>query len=316
MKHWSSIAESGAVWSISFMFWVYRTLGRWAFSIVLYPVILYYFLSNAPARAASQDYLRRLQHHQVPLPKGGLKWLSYRHFLTFGSCILDKLAAMAGYFSHGNVDVHYPPELLEQVKQGRGGVVFISHLGNAEVSRALSKELKNVRLNILVHTKNAESFNRVMLRIDPESQLNLLQVTEVNSGTAMVLSEKIDAGEFIVIAADRTPINSNRVVPADFFGEKANFPQGPFLLASILKAPVFTMFCNKQASNRYRIVFSTFAETIQLRRGKREQDLGLYAQKYADELAAQVKQHPMEWNNFFDFWQPLSPPSISHERTE
>lgn len=303
MRHWSRFAESGAVWSISFMFWVYRVLGRWAFSICLYPVILYYFLSNQPARKSSKAYLAKAQRSGfVPADKS-LNVLSYQHFLTFGGCILDKLAAMAGAFSHENVDVEYCDEIRQLIAEKKGGLILISHLGNVEVSRALSKQMSDVKLNILVHTKHAQNFNRVMERIDPESQLNLIQVTEVSAATAIMLSSKVEAGEFVVIAADRTPIGSrDRVIEANFMGNKALFPQGPFLLGSILRASVFTMFCNKQPNNRYQIEFSLFAERLKLERGKREQGLAHYAQQYADRLEERVSKYPMEWNNFFDFW--------------
>ena len=59
-RHWAQIDEVSFVAGMRLLFWLGRVLGRWPFRVVLYPVLLWYAIAKPWARAASQDYLRRM----------------------------------------------------------------------------------------------------------------------------------------------------------------------------------------------------------------------------------------------------------------
>lgn len=301
-NHWSQIQESGGIFGMKFMFFLYRWFGRWLFNIILYPVILYFFLNNKSARSASFDYLSRLQS-QGALPKEkSITQLSFVHFLHFGRNLLDKLAAWSGAFNYTNVRFQHREEFLKMIDRGCGAMVMVSHLGNLEVCRALANESQRLKLNILVHTKHAEKFNRLMNDVDENNRLNLIQVTEFSPATAILLQEKLSQGEVIVIAGDRTPVDGGRELEVDFLGAKAAFPQGPYILASLLKCPTYLMFCVRDQQG-YKIFFERFSDLIKLRRKSREADMQQHAQLFANRLAHYAQQFPFQWNNFFMFWK-------------
>lgn len=308
-KHWSQVHESGALLGIKFMFFVYRWFGKWLFAIFLYPVISYFFVSQPSARKASIAYLRRVQQQGALPASANLTWLSFRHFIQFGHGLLDKLAAWTGAFNYQNVSFHRRDDFLQLIDQRRGALVIVSHLGNQEICRALANESRRVKLNILVHTKHAEKFNRMMNDLDEGNDLNLLQVTEVTPATAIMLQEKLAAGEVVVIAGDRTPVGGGRQTEVSFLGAPALFPQGPYILASVLRCPVYLMFCVKRARG-YEIFFEAFADSIRVSRKNRQQDLQRWVQKFADRLAEHTLQAPLQWNNFYDFWGDDNPSAI------
>jgi predicted LPLAT superfamily acyltransferase len=158
------------------------------------------------------------------------------------------------------------------------------------------------RINVLVHTKHAEKFNRLLRQTNADSGLNLIQVTDINAATAMLLNEKIDNGELIIITADRTSVSPNpRVSRARFLGTDAMFPQGPFILATLLKCPVYTLFCLKQ-QGRQVIYFDHFSDMLTFPRNSREQALQQTIQRYAERLEHYCLMEPLQWFNFFDFW--------------
>lgn len=301
-QHWSTIQESGAVWGMRIMFFIYRYIGRWAFKLCLYPVILYYYLFNRIARHASHQYLKQLWSYSSQSLPGNLHYQSFRHFLRFGESILDKLAAWTGAFSYQNVTFHHRKEFLSMIEQGNGALIIVSHLGNLEVCRALADISQNFRLNILVHTKHAENFNQLLSEINGDTYLNLLQVTETNPATAVMLAEKIENNEVVVIAGDRTPVNGGQQVIANFLGQPAPFPIGPYVLASILQCPVYLMFSVKGAQG-YEIFLEPFAERIKLNRRQRMKDCQVFAQKFADRLSDYAQRYPLEWHNFYNFWK-------------
>lgn len=306
-KHWSIVKEAGALGGLRFMFGVYQCFGRLPFRICLYPVILYFFAFRRDARRASLEYLKRMketgllgrsQQHRLIL--------SFRHFMSFGDSLLDKLSVWQDDIALKDIRFHNHELLDALASNGRGAVIVGSHLGNLEVCRALAQKNTSIKFNVLMHTGYASKFNEMLKRAGSESQVNIIQVTEVNPATAIILQQKVEKGEFLVIAGDRTPVsgpkNTSRV---EFLGQPSDFPHGPFILAAILKCPVFTMFCLRQENVRkpaYDLYVDHFADRIILPRKQREQTLHAYNQSYADRLARYCAKAPLQWYNFYPFW--------------
>jgi predicted LPLAT superfamily acyltransferase len=155
----------------------------------------------------------------------------------------------------------------------------------------------------MVLTSHAENFNKVLKQLNPDSTLNLIQVTELNPATSMLLQQKIEAGELVVIAGDRTsPNTQGRVMYAPFMGQDAAFPQGPFILAGLLDCPVFLMFCLRE-QGRYRVHLEHFAETLKGPRASRMDRLQQAVNRYSERLEYFARREPLQWFNFFDFWR-------------
>ncbi|PWF41550.1 LpxL/LpxP family acyltransferase [Massilia glaciei] len=297
--HWSAINEVGFVSGMRALFWICRIFGRWPFRLVLYPVLAWYVATKPAARAASLDYLARVGK-LAPAPSGALGVL--RHFGAFAESILDKMRAWGGLLGADEVAFFGVEPLVRMIDAGQGAVLLCSHHGNMDLCRALSGRRPGLKLTVLVHTKHARAFNRMMGQIDPRSQLNLLQVTEVTPATAMMLAERIGRGEFVVIAGDRVPPGPNpRVSGASFLGSEAPFPVGPYILAGVLQCPAFMMFSMRRAGG-HEIHFELLSEAVELPRKGRAAALGALAARYAARLEHHCARAPLEWFNFFDFW--------------
>ncbi|WP_318447589.1 glycosyltransferase family 2 protein [Photobacterium leiognathi] len=307
-QHWSSHAERGTILGIKTLLAVYSLLGRKAFNVLLKAVMGYYYLTGKKARKASEDYLEQLESYasdnQLALPS---KLNSYDHLLSFGHTMLDKLVAWKGDYSENNLTIHGDEHFNELAKRQQGIVVLGSHLGNLELCRALSSRHPDIKINALVFTEHAERFNAVLKAINPDSDLNLIQVNELGADTAIMLQQKVEQGEWVVIVGDRTSVTKEqRVVWADFLGKPAPFPQGPFILASVLKVPVYTLFGlrdDSQATPHFDVYFEPFSEQLTLPRKTRETALQETVQQYASRLESYTIKAPLQWYNFFNFWQ-------------
>jgi predicted LPLAT superfamily acyltransferase len=142
----------------------------------------------------------------------------------------------------------------------------------------------------------------MLARLDPRSQLNLMQVTEMTPAMAMQLSERVGRGEFVVIAGDRVPVSGNpRVAVAPFLGRDAAFPVGPYVMASVLGCPLYAMFAARDG-DAYDLHFEPLRETVSLPRRGREAALAALAADYAALLERHARRTPLEWFNFYDFW--------------
>ena len=297
-RHWAAINEASFVAGMRLLFWVCRVFGRWPFRAVLYPVLMWYVATQPRARRVSNDYLRRVG------ARTGLFGV-LRHFAAFAETILDKMLLWGGLFDTRRVAVHGAEPLLQMIRERRGALLVCSHLGNLDLCRAMSLDTPGLKITVLVHTRHAEAFNGMLARLDPRSQLNLMQVTEMTPATAMQLSERIERGEFVVIAGDRVPVSPNpRVALAPFLGQAAAFPGGPYVMASVLGCPLYAMFAARQeASGEYALHFERLREQVSLPRGGREAALAELAGEYVARLEHHARGAPLEWFNFYDFWQ-------------
>ncbi len=309
-RHWAQINEVSFIAGMRLLFRVYRWLGRWPFRLLLYPVLLWYMARNRRARQASLDYLARVHHYRPQaLPRTGLLAV-LRHFAAFGESLLDKMLLWGGLFPMHHVMVQGEQIMNDAIASGRGGLMICTHLGNLELCRVLSRQHHGLKLTVLVHTKHARAFNQMLAQLAPESQFNLLQVTEMTPATAILLSERVARGEFVVIAGDRVPVSAKpRVATADFLGAAAPFPVGPYVLASLLQCPIYLIFSQRTQDGAI-LTFEHFRAPISLPRKQRDALLAALIADYAARLEYHCLQAPLQWFNFYDFW--ASPTLDSH----
>lgn len=301
--HWSRIGEAGFVGGMKFMFALYRLCGRWPFRVALYPVLTWYVLTRAVARRASRDYLKRLylhSHGTTPTPSL-LNVL--RHFAAFAEALVDKVLAWSDPDRLGDVTVTGREAVLQLLDAGRGGVFVVSHIGNFELCRAIARHRRRgIKLNIFVHTRHAARFNRVLRDLAPDSQLDLIQVTDFSPATAVMLSEKVERGEFIVIAGDRVPVSERGpVLQVDFLGASAPLPFGPYLLANMLRCPLISLIARREGEQSH-INIRVLSDGVRLPRADRMGAATVLAQTYAEQMTHACLAAPFQWFNFFDFW--------------
>lgn len=299
--HWSRIGESGTVLGMNFLLLMFRVFGRRGFSLFLFPVMVYYYLSRPEARAASKQYLRQISDYLPEDERAGLS--SFRHFLMFGEILMDKLLVWMGKILRDDVEFETPDTIREIETARKGGIIIVSHLGNFEVCSALANQVPELKLTILIYTQHAQKFNKLMKRVSGNSDVEIMQVTEVSPVTAMQLSERVNAGGYVVIAGDRTPITGQkRVSRVRFLGRDAPMPQGAFILAGLLQCPVYLMFCLKQ-QGRYHIYVELFARKLKFRNYKKRMDrLDHAVQRFALRLEFYCLKAPLQWFNFFPYW--------------
>jgi predicted LPLAT superfamily acyltransferase len=299
-KHWSKMQERGTFWGIKALLFCYYLLGRRALGVILYPVVVYLYFTGGASKKASSAYLNRVAKIQGWQESLGHKQ-GIKHFYTFALSAFDKMDAWTGKITTEQIrygDCH-PFAELEEKKQG---AIFIgTHLGNMEVCRALSQGRYKTRINVLVFTHHAVEFNRVLQKINPDVDVDLIQVTEVGADLAIMLKQRIDDGEILVIAGDRTSTSTeSRVVEVDFLGDKAPFSQGPFILSSVMNCPVYLLFCLKDKKN-YRVIFEPFAKGLKFNRKTRQQELEAAVTRYAKRLEHYCLAYPYQWFNFLIF---------------
>ena len=307
-QHWAQQDEVKGLWGMRLMLRVWELLGRRAFTVLLWPVIGVYWLIARPARQASRQWMARvkqeLRQRSMPVPS---RLNSFFHFMRFGNAMLDKVASWRGELKlHRDIVFAHGASEALNIAAPQGKLLLASHLGDVEACRALAQLEGSKIINALVFSENAQRFKQIMSEMAPEAGVNLMSVTDIGPDTAIAIKEKLERGEWVAIVGDRIAVNPQRggewrVIWSRFMGQPAPFPQGPFILASILRCPVVLIFALRQ-QGKLVLHCEPFADPLRLPRGERQQALQDTVDRYAQRLEHYALMSPLAWFNFFDFW--------------
>jgi predicted LPLAT superfamily acyltransferase len=299
---WLSARERGGAFAIRLTVFLTTFLGRGFGRLVAFFVAFYYALTTPSARRA----IRSFHAHLAPDAPPPSFLAVYRHLRRFVYCTLDAFFFVRGQVERFEItctgDHH-----LAALRDGKKGAILLgAHLGSFYAMRGQSAN-ERLPLYALVNTKNARMLNEALERLDPKGAAHLVELDpEGGMDTMLRVKELLEQGAIVAILGDRIPPNAaaDRVVRAPFLGAEASFPAGPFLLASMLKAPVYLTFGLSRGNNRYDLFCEPFADRIDLPRGDRKAALERWVTKYAARLEHYVRSAPDNWFNFYDFWQP------------
>jgi predicted LPLAT superfamily acyltransferase len=310
---WHVRPERGAIWGMRITAWVYRWGGAALARVLLYPIIAYFFVTGGAARRASREYLERLHRSSGdgnPRPAPGWGTV-FRHFLEFGHVTVDRVGFWLGRHGQFTFSIRGMEHLDRIAQGGRGALILGAHLGSFDAMRLMADLRSPIAVNLLMYTNNARRINAILQDLGWDESAMKVRAIQVEPGSfshALDAKACISRGEVVAILADRIhPNEVDRGASVEFLGGKAILPQGPVLLAAVLGCPVLFMVGLRIGSGRYHVEVEPFAEQVVIPRGERSQKAAAYCQTYADRLAHYCREAPLQWFNFYDFWQEPGP---------
>ena len=308
---WYAHKERGSTLGIRFTVWFYRRLGARIARLLIYPIVFYFFLTDAASRRASRRFLTRVHAcSEGARTLGGVPGIKsmFRHHLEFGFSILDRVGFWMRNASDFEIRIHGSEHLRRIVDEKRGALVLGSHLGSFDVMRVAADSASPIRINVLMFTRHAVRINAIFDQLSanqPGDQAKVRVIPIEHGSLQHVFDARscIRNGEVVAILADRVPPGeSHRVSIAKFLGESARFPTGPIFFAEQLGCPVLFMTGLRTGTGRYEVHVEPFADPIKIPSAERNAAVGRYCQAYADILAGYCTRAPYQWFNFFDFW--------------
>ena len=298
-NHWAAQPERGNRLFLALTTLMVRHLPAWLLNPSIALIVCYFYATAPRARRHIRRYQARLRaaFPAVQLPR----MASFRQFTAFGAAICDRFAVWQRKIRYEDLIIEDPDDVYALVKQrGRGQIFACSHIGNTEVCRALVSHNEGFKLNVLVHNQHAQAFNEALHKAGA-ARIQLIQVNDLDANLMLELSQRIENGEWLAIAADRVPVRGEKTVAVQFLGHEAQLPQGAWLLAALLKTQIHTLFCIKQ-NGRYHLKLRRFADTAGWTRANRAAQVAAVAQQFADMMAQECAANPLQWFNFYDFW--------------
>ncbi|MCX7659786.1 MULTISPECIES: acyl-CoA synthetase [Caldimonas] len=288
MKTWTERKERGSELLIHLIVWLARKAGRPLCRALLYPIVLYFMITDAPARNASAEFLSTV----LGRPS---RWFEvFAHLYSFATTLLDRVYMAAGQFDRFEVTIEGLSLFDEALAQGRGCVLLGSHLGSFD-------------LMMLAHRVMDKRPVSAMMRIDPHARLRRIAGIDDNAFDIIPLGqpdcflramEALNQGRAVVILADRVDGSARR--RATFLGRTVWLPIAPHVLAARAQAPVLMCFGLYEGDNRYRIEFADFGPAAQ--RTARDEALQTVIDRYAQRLEHYARRYPLNWFNFYPYW--------------
>jgi predicted LPLAT superfamily acyltransferase len=295
---WLAQRERGSRPLIWLIVKVTLLLGRGVGRILLYPICAYFLMFSGRARRASRDYLRRA----LPRPPN---WRDlFAHYHCFALTILDRVLLLSGRSDQLDCRIDGVEVLRGALAQGRGCLLYGAHFGSFDVLRALGVAESPVAVNVLMHEENAEKLNSVLAALNRDMPQQIIPLGRPE--TMLKVAEALSRNEIVGLLADRV-VAGDKMRSCNFLDGAASFPEGPFILASVLRAPVVLFSAVYCGGRQYRVRFEAFADA-QARHSRGHSDaLEQQVQRYADWLARSCLAAPYNWFNFYDFWTHAAP---------
>ncbi len=219
--------------------------------------------------------------------------------LSFATVIHDRLFLLNDRYALFDISIEGEALMVEQVRSGEGAFLIGAHLGSFEVTRAIGRRQRGLRVAMLMYADNAHHINAMLAAINPSAALETVPLGSLEA--MLKVRALLEQGVFVGMLADRTP-GEEESVTVPFLGHPARFPTGPLRAAALLRRRVFLMLGLYLGGNRYRVVFEPLADFSGVPAAGRDEAVRAAVVSYARRLEEHCRRHPYNWFNFYRFW--------------
>lgn len=296
INDWKTRPEGGGFFALWLIRTIAKRLGRRVARPLLWPITAYFLIKRGPERRASRVFLSRA------LGRSATLWDGAKHVHTFASTILDRVFLLGGDLDRFDVAVTGLDDVHAVLDQGRGVLLFGSHLGSFDVLRVLATRRPDYVIRVVLDKGQSPALMKLLDALNPTIAASVIDAAQDGPSVVMAMKEALDAGALVAMLVDRARPDEP-ALPASFLGHTARFPTTPWLIAAALKVPVVLGFGLYGGRNRYELCFEAFApEPLDVPRARRAEALALLIRRYASRLETMTRHAPYNWFNFYDFW--------------
>jgi len=303
---WAQIEEVGTQRSLRVVSGIARRVPRPLALALMAVIAVYYTLRNGEARRSSRAYLARVwATPEGPEALGSAPGLRtvFRHIREFAVSLYDRVMVLSGALDGVAAEHDGSGEIFAMARANRGALFIGSHLGSTDMLWLISKQY-DLRVNVVAFFDNARHINAFFESIDSETHVRVIEIDPDSVRAAFEIRACLERGEVVVILADRLPPGrAVRVAEVDFLGAPARFPFSPFRLASTLGCATYFALCVRTGDARYKTVLRPLGDGAPITRSEREKHARELLERYKSHLEAWCLRFPLQWFNFFDFWE-------------
>ncbi len=272
-----------------FIFFIRKLGVRAAYGLLYFVALYYVFFAGKSTRSIFYYFRKRLKYSWTKSV-----FSIYKSYYVFGKTIIDKAAISSGLQNRFTHECDGVDNIIELLDKKQGGIMISAHVGNFEIAEFFFEEI-DTRSQISLVTTDAEHKNikEYMEKVTMRSNVKFILVKE-DMSHIFEINNALSNGELVCFTGDRY-MKGQKLLTESLMGKEANFPAGPFLLASRLNVPVLFVYVMKETNKHYHL-YARQAEV-------KNRDAQGLLRKYTESVEWMLKKYPLQWFNYFDFWE-------------
>lgn len=237
----------------------------------------------------------RYFHRRWQMPRWRAALMTYRNFCLFAQVVVDRFAMYAG--KRFSVKVEGYEHFRQLAEREEGFIQMSAHIGNYELA-GYTLHADRKRLNALVFAGEKESVMANRNRMFEDTNIKMIALRP-DMSHLFEINEALLRGEIVSMPADRM-LGSRKSITLSLLGGDAEFPQGPFSIATMRGLNVLAVNVMKTATKEYTIYVTPLPYD---KTAARQQQIAQLAESYKTELERMLKEYPAQWYNYFPFWK-------------
>jgi len=288
MSKWDGKSKGGVLGYQIFVFLI-KTFGVRVAYFILYFVATYYFLFLKKSNRVMFYYFqKRLGYSNLKARK-----MVFKNYFAFGQTLIDKTAIASGMREKFTYEFDGIETLQKLLAEKKGGVLISAHIGNFEINEYFFNDIDfDLEINVVTSDTEHRAIKEYLESVSRKTNAKFIIVKD-DLSHIFEINTALAKNELVCFTGDRY-IEGTKSIKETFLGEEADFPAGPFLIASRLKVPVVFVYVMKEPKLHYHL-YARVAEVTH--RNDRE-----LLKTYIKSVESMLKKYPLQWFNYFDFW--------------
>ncbi len=290
-EKWKGQTRGGV---LGYLFFVYliQFLGvRVAYIFLSFVVV--YFIPFAPkATKSTWQYSRKI------LKNGYIKSIGFLflNYYRLGQILIDKVAIGAGKKDQYHFEFENYTGFLDLLDSDMGVIMIGAHVGNWEIGVPFFDEYAK-KINIVMYDNEHERIKAILEKNQTTQTFKVIAVNKDSFNHVFEISKALNNKEYICFQGDRY-VSEEKVLESTLLNKKADFPLGPFLLASKMKTPVVFYFAMREPGMTYRFYFYQADLSYDSKEG-----MQILLNQYTSILGSILQKYPEQWFNYYSFWK-------------
>jgi len=291
MSKWDGKSK-GTVLGYKIFVFLIKKAGIKAAYVLLYFVASYYFLFLKKSNKAISYYFKeRLGYSGLKSKK-----MVFKSYYTFGQTIIDKISISAGMRNKFTYEFDGIETLKNLLAEKKGGVLISAHIGNFEIAEHFLGDIDiDFQINLVTTDLEHSAIKNYLESVTQKPTVKFIIIRE-DLSHIFEINAALSKNELVCFTGDRY-FEGTKSLSEKILGQEANFPAGPFLIASRLKVPVVFVYVMKEPNLHYHL----YAREAVV---KHRDEKGLL-KAYIESLESMLTKYPLQWFNYFDFWNQL-----------
>jgi predicted LPLAT superfamily acyltransferase len=292
MSKWDGKSKGTVLGYKIFVFFI-KKIGIKSAYFVLYFVATYYFIFLKSSNKAIFYYFNK----RLNISYLKSKLMVFKSYYTFGQTIIDKVSISAGLRDKFTYEFDGKEILVKLLEDKKGGVLISAHMGNFEIAEHFLSDIdSNFSINLVTTDLEHSDIKKYLESITKKASVKFILIKD-DLSHIFEINAALARNELVCFTGDRY-FEGVKSLSDDFLGKKANFPAGPFLIASRLKVPVVFVYVMKERNLHYHLY-------TRESKSKHRDEKGLL-KEYIESIEMMIKKYPLQWFNYFDFWEDFN----------